>query len=715
METNSATYLEDRLRDGYPDRDLLEFGKKITDNLKIAFKRNEGLSSTALYALITSILSQGPSLDSNNDDSNLLLDLLCAAARQGHRTSRSIIFRIYDYFEAPIPLDISKAKLSWIAESVSVGAFFLRPELQKMDAGLYDKSITSYRNSRKLHFGCAMLSSMISSGVTSKLSRNGRHSPEPADDPYALEEMVLQNAATTNPSSPLFNPQDSSGLEPVSTSTESEESLLYQACTVGSTSRVLDLLSRGTNASVRASERGPGCLHWMFQFDPDEIEFLVDKLISHGASIHIQSKQKIDLPYPPFVLPIGTALHWAVDMSVPQAVAALLRNGADPYLRDGSDPYAYDGNVRHLDRILPPSNTTFSIAERPTMGLNAFDLAVQNHDYSILNILFSEASLSIPDQLDEEGYSALHRLDGRHWLTTKYGTRIWKPCLDGSKPKQREGIIHTVNLLRDRSFELDRLSKPQQCAHSGIHFKRLSALMMAIKCGSVDSADALIKAGAKIECIDDGGQTGLHKFTGSYRYLSNMQSAMITALLRARPNVNIQDMHGNSPLAVAAISRLPEVGFALLRNGADICARGSIAVDVRFGQNVLAIFCSCDINEIQERDDWMAMILARFVFPKLREGNERIREEVVTNAGINGGNLLHFTAENGLKTCCRLLLEERVIDCNKLRRGQKIRRRDKVRGIVTHHRTPLDEALKSPKRLKRWSNFSEKGTCLKHM
>lgn len=702
---------KDYLKDGQPDWDMPEISKRIADGLKIAFTRNERLSPPILYALIVKLLAQGHILDSNTNDRNLLLDILCAAARQGHRPSRSMIFRVHKYFDSLPPPDISSAKLSWIAESVSEGAFFLRSELQQMDAGLLKESVTSFRNSGKLHFCYATSSSAHPSGIAQSFSQDEHYGSELTGPLNSHVDNASHNAAISNQSSAFSELLCPISLEDINALNTHGETPLYRACMVGLTSDVLQLLSRGAEASTRASEEGPGCLHWIFQFDASDINLVVDELISHGASIHVQSKQKITIPYPPFTLPVGTALHWAVEMSVPEAVTALLRKGADPCLRDGRDPYEYDESVRHLDRILPPDNTPFCVAERPTMGLNAFDLAVQNRDHTILNILFSKVSVNVADQVDEEGHSALHRLDGGHWLSTRHGTRIWKPCLEGSRQKQKEAATLTVNLLHDRGFELDRLSEPQKCAHSGIDFFRLSPLMMAIKRCCVDSVEALIEAGANVECVDNQGRTALHAFRASYRDLPNLQSAMITTLLHSKPDVNVRDMDGDSPLAVAARQGLPEVGLALLEHGADFCVRGGTPGDLGFGQNVLAMFCSCEINETHERDEWMAMLLARFVFPRLQEGNKRIKEEMMTNAGNNGGNFLHFTASSGLQKCCRLLLEEGVVDCNQLRIGKKIRWRDSVRGIVTHYRTPLDEVIKEAKSAKRRSRFSERGMC----
>lgn len=715
VQQNLNVSQKDHVKDDQPDWSIPEISHTIAVGLKTAFRRHQELSPTILYTLVVKLLSQGQDLDSNTSDQNLLLDLVSAAARQGHRPSKSIIFRIYEYFDLLPPPDILSANLSWIADSVSEGAFFLRAELQRMDTDLYKESVAIFRNlgGYSRFYGA---SSFHLSSITRNSSKDEYVGLERAATLNSHGNNALHVAATSDQPSALSELLCRSSSRDINALNFRGETPLYRACMAGLTGNVLQLLSRSADASIRAPEGGPGCLHWIFQFDASDINLIADELIGHGASINIHSKQKIAILHHPFSLPIGTALHWAVEMSVLEAASALLRNGANPCLRDGSDPYEYDESVRHLDRLLPPDSILFSVAERPTMGLNAFDLAVKNRDYNMLDILFSKEFTNVANQTDEEGHSALHRLDAGHWLSTIHGTRVWKPCLEGSRLKQKEAVTRTVALLRHHGFQLDQLTKPQVPPPNGPKFNRLSPVMIAIKRCRVDTTEALIEAGANVECANDQGQTALHAFNLDYRNFSSLQSAIITALLHSEPDVNVRDMDGDTPLVVAARLQLTQVGQALLERGADFCVRGNAPVDVGYGINVLATFCSCTIDKACGHDEWMAMVLERFVLPGLRGGNKRIKEEVITNAGINGGNFLHATAQNGLRKCCQLLLLEGVMDCNQLRIGRKIKRRGGFRGIVTYYRTPLDEALKMIKPSKRrlQSSFSEKGKCLIH-
>lgn len=101
------------------------------------------------------------------------------------------------------------------------------------------------------------------------------------------------------------------------------ETPLYRACRAGSTSSVLQSLSHGADAFIRTSEGGPGCLHWISHFEKDDIDHIVDQTVVHGAEVDVQSRHVILIEHPPFTLPVGTALQWAVEMSVTEAVCGM--------------------------------------------------------------------------------------------------------------------------------------------------------------------------------------------------------------------------------------------------------------------------------------------------------------------------------------------------------------------------------------------------------
>lgn len=702
--------------------DTPEISETITPVFKAAFIRGQTMPAGILHSLIVRLLSQGPDLDFQTDDRDLLLSLVCAAARQGQRPSKFMIFRVHEYFGVKLPPDLSSAKLSWIAEGVAAGSFFLRTDLQQMDAEIYATSVAKFRASGGFNSAYPDSSRAHSFRNFHEISQDDCHEVELSNSVNDHGDNVLHIAAALDQETRLSTMLCRSSPAHINAVNDLGETPLYRACKAGSTGSVLQLLSHGADASIRTSEDGPGCLHWIFHFEKNDIDHIVDQLVVHGAGVDVQSRQVIIIDHPPFNLPVGTALQWAVEMSVTGAVSALLRHGANPCLRDGRDPYEYNEGVRHLDRISPPSNTSHSIAENPTMGLNAFDLAVQNLDITILQMLLSKESVhGVASQVDEEGYSALHRLDAGNWLRTRQRTRIWKLFFKGSRQRLKETATLTINLLRDHGFQLDQLTNPQKPVSKRIIFRRLTPLMMAVEMGTFHTTEALIEAGANIDFCNDTGRTALHAVPSRYNRIPKRQSVMISILLRSNPEINVQDVEGQSPLAMAAKLSAREVGLAFLERGANICVPGGTLGGDGYGQNVIAFFCRCKVDEISEHDEWMTMILNKFVLPHL-SGRDiglaaRVREEVLTNAGVNGSNFLHFAARAGLAKCCRLLLEQGLVNCNQLRSSSKRRTRNGVRGLVKQYRTPLDETLSSAKSSKRReaTRFSEKGLFLRNV
>lgn len=689
--------------------ELTEISNKIAYGLKNSFLKHQHFSCNVLHALTLKLLSYGRNLDLNINDKTFLLDILCTNAQQNDGPSKSMIYRIYDYFDIPAPPNIRAKKVRWIAEAISDGALFLRAELQQLDNELCRKSVGIFRESGGYNRFYASLPPMSFLDIAQYTSKDELTNSHITKSLNSRGDSVLHILSSYDQAEVLWELLKRIRPEDINQLNAQGETPLYRACMVGLTQNVLQLLSCGADSSIKPSVNGPGCLHWLFHFDPCDVHLVAEKLVKNGASIHAQSKQKIPMLYFPFVLPMGTSLHWAVEMSALEAVAALLLNGADPLLRDESDPYEYDQAVRHLNMVLPPDENRISVAQRPTMGMNALDLAVKNRDYRILEILLSAMPNAIVDQTDEEGYTALHRLDAGHWLHTKHGTAIWKPFLQGSMIDQKEGLRRTVAVLLENGVFLDKLTQPQELVEDGVRFSRKTAMMLALKTGHLDTVQVLMETGADVDVANDEDRTALFMF-GSDNYQPNdvLQSKMITLLLSAYPNIHKRDVGGYTPLLVAAELRLTEVVSALLQHGADLCDRPAGAnLLLLSGRSVLGQISNCRLDEVRKHDEWLCTILTQYVIPCLRDGSDEMRDKILNKAGVNGGSLLHFFAQNGLVRCCEILLNEACVEINPIWKGKKIRRR----GLVTHFRTPLDEALKhSNAKPHHWdSEFSKRG------
>lgn len=116
------------------------------------------------------------------------------------------------------------------------------------------------------------------------------------------------------------------------------ETPLYKACLSGNTSMVKTLVTLGAVSAPTAQSRGITCLHWLFNFEDDQIHeiagllasntnFNVDARISPLSIANVQ--RFIAAEHFPFHWPLGTAMHWAVASRSRTAIDALLGLQAD--------------------------------------------------------------------------------------------------------------------------------------------------------------------------------------------------------------------------------------------------------------------------------------------------------------------------------------------------------------------------------------------------
>ncbi len=397
-------------------------------------------------------------------------------------------------------------------------------------------------------------------------------------------------------------------------------------------------------------------------------------------------------------------------MSAAEATRSLLRQGANPSLRDGMDPYAYDDNVRHLDMSLPGDWVRYSDAKGTTLGFSAIDVAVKNLDHEILNMLLSNDSIIDPKDTDEKGYSALHRLDAGEWRYTVHGSAIWCPLFHGPTVVRAKSLSQTVAVLLQHGFELDKLTNPKKSTESGLGFSGQSALMIAVAKGNTEAIKGLLDAGADVNVANTVGETALLSFTDNYLFDEAQQCKVVSLLLDAKANLHARDSCHNTPLIRAASCGLFKVAAALLNHGADLRDRTMDTTSHSFGVTAFARLARCPFQRVTAHDEWFMSQLNSHIVPLLAqtEGLE-LRSDVLEKADLDGGTLLHYTAQAGLVRSCAILVEAKV-DINGLRRLKKLRRG----GTVISYRTPLDESLKGAKyrQYRPLSQFPEQGMLI---
>lgn len=689
--------------EGRYDWEIPEISKDNALVLQSSFLRNEPLGPTLLYGIFLKATGYGRLLHTDSSQlwlirhdipkRDLLLTLLRAGAQKASAPMRALIFNVYEHFQAPIPHDIVDAKRTWISEAVADGAFFLRKQLQHMDNDLFNASVKRFQERGGYNKFYSALNPDMALDIVEQVSSeaigniNRKKTMNPRGD---LMLHILSSVPTSGNLSDILEFIDTQELDALN---DSGETALYRACVGGLTSTVLSLLSHGADPSISPSEHGPSCMHWLFHFDSQDIPFISRRLVEHGANIHAICNKRIPLLHYPFALPQGTPLHWALEMSVPEAVRALLALGADPSLRDGSDPYTFDQNVRHLDMILPPDDIFCSIASAPTLGLSSVDLAVKNRDHEMLETLLASAPNLDPNDTDEEGYTAVHRLDAGKWKYTTQNSKIWSPLFAGSLESQALALRKTLDVLVRHGFSLNKLSSKQSGNQNAFGFSAQTALMLAVAEGNSSTIDALLSAGVDVNIVNDKGETALLSLTDDYCYEEELQAKIVTLLLDANADIHARNSCGDTALLRAGAVKLLAAIEILLNRGADVkdCNIVTSALYPR-RWTTFAHMAACPPQAAPANDVWLLSQLQCHVLPLLDQHPEGpvLRRDVLEKVDSDGGTLLHHTANWGLIRCCKALLEVGI-------HHNSLRRRAKTRpvGQFVSYRTPLDEALSS--------------------
>lgn len=693
------------------DWEIPEVSRLNAEALRAVFLKNSGLTPDMSYALALKYMGYGRRLLKDESARDLLLRLVTSAAQQNNMPSQSLIYHLYDSLQQRMPAEVGARKLAWQSDAVANGAFFLTDELNNTDTNLGTKSFQTFQALGGYNRFYAQVDPATVQNILHRPASTIIQQFEASEALNSRGDRLLHLLASIDYIEALSKLLSVLTVEEINTTNDVGETPIYRACMAGNASNVLILLSSGADPSLAPQPNGLTCLHWLFHFERSDIVSVAENLILRGSTIDAICSESLPMLYYPFKTPTGTPLHWAVHMSAREAVSALLRHNANPAVRDGSDPYAYDRSVRVLDMSLRPDLVHYSISEGPTLGLTSIDAAVQHRDHEILDLLLSNERSKHCDDVDEEGYTALHRLSAGQWCHTMHGSAIWKPLVRGSREAQRRGLEQTVAVLVKHGFELDRLTKPSIRASKPEFFGQ-TALMLAVATGQIDVMEVLLDAGATVGIVNAKGRTAMLSISDDYGLgEEQLQSRIVSLLLANNADIQEADINGYTALLAAASYGLQGAVDTLLSHGANIYVRVTSPTSVHVGWNVFATLAQCELSTAASHDKWLSSILVKHLLPLLAsQDSDKVRNELIDKADPNGGSLLHYFTKNGLIQSSTLLLEQGA-QINALQKAEKYRYRDQRWLKIISYHTPLDMTLKCLKRRRRYQErrYSEKG------
>lgn len=590
------------------------------------------------------------------DDSDL--NILIAAALKDSSQAQAAILAVLDHHEADVPDLIRGHMDGWLRNAVATGCVHARQRLRTSDTASCTTALEAFCSNGGY-------------GIFYHLK----------DELPALHRLV--SYGTLHEIQKFMLTAKGWDLEGL---TDDRETSLYLACARGAWDIAEMLLDRGASASAFCTNFGVPCLHWVFTFDESVQALAVVRLIAAGADVNAQARQPVPFPHFPFLLPAGSALHWAVVTSSSDMMRALIENGADYTIRDGSDPYIYDGRVRMLDRFGGVNQEARSSLRSRTHGRSPLDYAAMQCDPLIFTILGALKLCNGINAVDEEGFSVLHRLSESHIRRNRMQLCYSFVPFRGSKHHVSDQLRKTVKAICDLGGDLELLTRPLSCTTDGgtpaFGFESRTPLMLAVN-GAVPSVvQALLHAGADPNTVNERGNTALS-------YLSNGDMESLRHLVSAGGNIHHKNQYGNTALCVATNQGEMSSVELLLSLGSDIEERILTPNTIHHYQcSVFAVLPTTGLPFDETYDAKLASVLEKYVFSQTEP--EKIRR--VVEHDPNGETLLHRCASNSMRLSVKTLLRYGA-NVNAIATKHKYRKRGNEQVRLSWGETPLDEAM----------------------
>ncbi|KAI0199971.1 ankyrin repeat-containing domain protein [Astrocystis sublimbata] len=328
-----------------------------------------------------------------------------------------------------------------------------------------------------------------------------------------------------------------------------------------------------------------------------------------------------------------------------------------------------------------------------TEGRSPLDYSAAQYDPLIFTELRSLGSYSGINAVDEEGFSVLHRLSESHIRRGRMQVSYSFLPFRGSKRHLNDQLQETVNVICELGGDLELLTSPASClmvrGTPAYGFESRTPLMLAVE-GAVPSVvEALLRAGADPNTVNERGKTALH-------YMSSSDADSLQHLISAGANIHHKDHNGNTVLCVPANYGNMKSVQLLLSLGADIEERVLEPSSAHYQVSIFAVLAKSGGPFDEARDTLLASCLEKYVFSQ--KDPERIRRVIEHNP--DGRSLLNFCASRSMRLTVNTLLQHgAVVDSIATHYTKRSSSNGRIK--ITWKESPLDAAINCKRSLER--------------
>lgn len=351
----------------------------------------------------------------------------------------------------------SEQERVWLFEAAASGSFTALWQLRQMSSSLEQQAWADFRKN---------------GGFSGSMSPIGI-SPRPSPVQAVNAGMQLHEAAIFGTRDDIFELANPLNINEV----DSEgQTALYKAARAGNFETLKALVELNADASITTTVAHISCLHWLFMFDSDSIEAVVQLLRSRSEYPSTRTKiarkgtyfQHVLFEHFPFHWPLGAPFHWACFTRCFPAMQALLQTGVD---------------VDELD------------SETDNQAQTPLGMAMYRGDAEVVSFLLQRGAS--PNRVDGSGRNPIHMLalnTGSHRLFKLPKCLYWW-CFHGAQETHIELVSKCVELVVAAGGNINARRGSSQHGNTPL----LDAIIS--KDGGV--ALALLRAGADASLCDE--------------------------------------------------------------------------------------------------------------------------------------------------------------------------------------------------------------------